>query len=165
MGSSLGTPGPLRPPGPPEPSGPSDLLGSQDLRNLGELPLPFEIQNLNTQKLWNWSINKDLPKLYNWTIANQRGKFRVPSEVILFIELLTMIIRGQSPPLLPSNYVTVINRNYNQGHLIGYTWIEKMSQFVTLQYVQIYIKTPFFCYRYTKENKCFHYIRQINYSL
>ena len=40
------------------------------------------------------------------------------------------------------------------------------SQFFTLQYVKISIKTPFFCYRYkTKENKYFHYIRLINHSL
>ena len=83
------------------------------------------------------------------------------SEVMLFIELLTIIIRGQSPPLLPSSCVTVINRNDNQRHLIGYTWIEKISQFLILQYVKISIKTPFFCYRYTKENKYFHYIRQL----
>ena len=59
-----------------------------------------------------------------------------------------MIIRGQSPPLRPSSYVIVINRNDNERHLIGYTWIEKISQFLTLQYVEISIKTPFFCYRY-----------------
>ena len=60
----LGTPGSLGPPGTQEPSipqehmdprepqasGPSDFLEPQDLRTLGELPLPFEIQNLNTQK-------------------------------------------------------------------------------------------------------------------
>ena len=40
-----------------------------------------------------------------------------------------MIIRGKSPPLLPSNYATVINRNDNQRHPIGYTWIEKHSRF------------------------------------
>ena len=76
-----------------------------------------------------------------------------------------MIIRGQSPPLLPSSYVTVTNRNKNQRHLIGYTSIEKISQFLTLQYEKLSIKTPFFCYRYTEENKCFHYIRQINLSI
>ena len=76
-----------------------------------------------------------------------------------------MIIRGQLPPLLPSSYVTVINRNGNQRHLIGYTWIEKISPFLTLQYVKISVKTPFFCYRYTEENKYFHYIHQINHSL
>ena len=42
----------------------------------------------------------------------------VPSEVVLFIELLTMIISGQSPALLPSSYITVIIRNDNQRHLI-----------------------------------------------
>ena len=89
----------------------------------------------------------------------------VPSEVVLFIELLTVIISGQSPALLPSSYITVIIRNDNQRHLIGYTWIEKISQFLTLQYVKISIKTPFFCNRYTKENKYFHHIHQINHSL
>ena len=133
--SAPGTAGPLRPPRPRDPrylripwtpgtprtSAPSYPLGPQDLRTLEKLPLPFEIQNLNTQILWNWSINKGLPKLYNWTITNQRGKLRVPSEVTLFIELLTMIFRGHSPPLLPSSYVTFINRNDNQRHLIAYT--------------------------------------------
>ena len=103
--------------------------------------------------------------LYNWTITNQSGKFCVPFEVVLFIKLSAMIVRGESPPLLPFSYVTVINRNENQGHLIVYTWIEKIGQFLTLQYVKISIKTPFFCYRYTEENKYFHYIHQINHSL
>ena len=35
-----------------------DPWDTWDLRNLEKLFLPFEIQNLNTQKLWNWSINK-----------------------------------------------------------------------------------------------------------
>ena len=34
-----------------EPPGPLDPRTSWDLRTLGKLPLPFEIQNLNTQKL------------------------------------------------------------------------------------------------------------------
>ena len=54
--------------------------------------------------------------------------------------LLTMIVRGKSPTLLPSSYATVININDNQRHLIGYTWIEKGS----CKYVQISIKTPVF---------------------
>ena len=40
-----------------------------------------------------------------------------------------MIIRGKSPPLLPSSYATVINRNDNKRHLVGYTSIEKNSRF------------------------------------
>ena len=96
---------------------------------------------------------------------NQSGELRVPSEVILFIDWLTMIISGQSPPLPPSSYVTVINRNNNKRHLIGYIWTEKINQFLTLLYVEISIKTPFFCYRYIKESKYFNYIRQINHSL
>ena len=68
MGPSLETPEPPKPPGPPrllgptvsqdpiKPRDPLDLWtpgppGPQDLRSLGKLPLPFEIQNLNTQKL------------------------------------------------------------------------------------------------------------------
>lgn len=55
---SLGPPGTQEPPVPqehmdpggPQASGPSDPLEPQDLRTLGELPLPFEIQILNTQK-------------------------------------------------------------------------------------------------------------------
>ena len=49
------------------------------------------------------------------------------SEIFSFLMLLAMIVRGKSPPLLPSSCATVINRNYNQRHLIGYTWIEKDS--------------------------------------
>ena len=48
-----------------------------------------------------------------------------------------MIIRGQSPPLPPSSYVNAINRDDNQTHLIEYTSIEKISQFLALQYVKI----------------------------
>ena len=68
----LGPPGPLGPlgpPGPPRPwdpqylritltpktprtSGPSNPLRPQDLRTFGKLPLPFEIQNLNTVQLF-----------------------------------------------------------------------------------------------------------------
>ena len=101
------------------------------------------------------------------TLTNESRKLCVPPEMhlILFIELLTIIIRNQSPPLLSSSQFTVIKRNDNQRHLIGYTWIEKISQFLTLQYVKISIKTTFFCYRYTKENTHFHYIRQINHNL
>ena len=50
------------------------------------------------------------------------------SEVLLFTQLLTMIISGRSIPLLPYSYATVINRNDNRRHLIGYIWIEKDSQ-------------------------------------
>ena len=60
---------------------------------------------------------------------------RVPLEVIIFIELLTMIIKGKSPPLLPSSNATVINRNDNHRHLIRHTWIEKNSR---LSYVKVY---------------------------
>ena len=67
------------------------------------------------------------------------------------------------PLSLPSSYITVINRNDNQRHLIGYTWIEKISQFLTLQYVKISIKTPFFFYRYTKKNALLLHC-QINHS-
>ena len=42
------TSGSHEPPGPPRPL---DLPTLWDLRTLGKLPLPFEIQNLNTQKL------------------------------------------------------------------------------------------------------------------
>ena len=41
--------------GPPEAAGPLDAwtpLGPQDFRTLGKLPLPFEIQNLNTVQLF-----------------------------------------------------------------------------------------------------------------
>ena len=66
LDSVLGPPGPQDPrylritwtPGTPRTSGPSNPMGFQDLGTLGKLRLPFEIQNLNTQKLWNWHINK-----------------------------------------------------------------------------------------------------------
>ena len=45
-------------PGTPRTSGTFDPLEPQDLKTLGKLPLSFEIQNLNNQKLWNWRINK-----------------------------------------------------------------------------------------------------------
>ena len=62
VGSSPGAPGPLIPKYPqylriplttvtPRTSGPSDSLEPQDVRTLGKLPIPFEIQNLNTQKI------------------------------------------------------------------------------------------------------------------
>ena len=53
-----------------------------------------------------------------------------------------MIITGKSPPLLPSSNATVINRNDNQRHLTGYTWIEK-NGFLALNYVKIPIKVPY----------------------
>ena len=64
------------------------------------------------------------------------------SEVLSFIQLLTMIICGKSPSLLPFSYATIINRNDNQRHLSGYTWIE--NYFLGLQYVKIFLKTPAF---------------------
>ena len=66
-----------------------------------------------------------------------------------------MIIRGQSPPLLPSSYVTVTNRSDSQIHLIGYTWIEKISHFLTLQYVRISIKHPSFAIDIPKKTNTF----------
>ena len=51
------------------------------------------------------------------------------SKAFINSELLTMIIRGKSPPLFPSSYTTVFKRSGNQRHLIGYTWIEKDSPF------------------------------------
>ena len=123
----------------PRTSGPSGTSGPW------HLPLPFQLQNINTQKLSNWSKE----------IRNQRGKLRVPFEVILFIELLTMIITGKSPPLLPSSNATVINRNDNQRHLIGYTWIEKNG---IIKVCQNTYKSTLPYYRYTKENKHFHSI-------
>ena len=58
MGPSPRTPGPLGPLGPLEPPGTKDPQGSRDpyhrdpkiLWTLEKLPLPFEIQNLNTEK-------------------------------------------------------------------------------------------------------------------
>ena len=91
---------------------------------------------------------------------NHSGKLRVPSEVILFIKLLTIIISGQSPVLLLSSYVTAINKNDNKRRLIGYIWIEKISQFLTLQYVKISVKTAI-----TKSCYYFHYILEVNHSL
>ena len=50
-----GTPGTFGTPGTPSTSGshgPSDPLRPQDLKTLDKLPLPFEIQNLNTIQLF-----------------------------------------------------------------------------------------------------------------
>ena len=35
------------------------------------------------------------------------------SENFFIIQLLTMVVRDKSPPLLPSSYATVINKNNN----------------------------------------------------
>ena len=72
-----------------------------------------------------------------------------------------MIVRGKSPPLLPSSYVSVINGSDSKRHLIGYNWTEKTVDFLTLQYV----KNNCLCCRYTKVDKYFYYILQINHSL
>ena len=93
---------------------------------------------------------KKLSKLYNWTIKNQNRKLRVPSEGFLFIKLLAMIISGKSP------------LRY-QRHLIGYTWIEKKSPYIKV--CENIYKNTLPCYRYTKENKYFYYIRQTSHSL
>ena len=66
-------------------------------------------------------------------LEQSKRKFAFTFKVILFIELLTMVIRGLDSLLFPSSYVTVINRNDSQWHLIGFTWIEKISQFITLR--------------------------------
>ena len=39
------------------------------------------------------------------------------------------MIGGKFLSLLPSRYTTVINRNGNQRHLTGYTWIETEGGF------------------------------------
>ena len=84
------------------------------------------------------------------------------SEILLFIRLLTMIIRGKSPLLIPSNYSTVINRNENQRHLIGYTWIEKDSGFSEVAVRENIYQSTRLCFRYTKVNKYFSGNLQIN---
>ena len=68
---------------------------------------------------------------------NQSGKFRVPSEVTLFIMLLTLIIRGQSllcfpPATSPLSTDMTIKRIWLD--ILG---LKKISQFLTLQYVKI----------------------------
>ena len=64
-----------------------------------------------------------------------------------------MIISGRSPPLLPSSYVTVINR-IDKDILLDILRL-KINEFSTLQYVKISIKpkTLFSCYRYNKRKK------------
>ena len=89
------------------------------------------------------------------------GKSQTKAENCVYLLRIFYQVLNQSPPLPPSSCVTVINRTDSQRHLIGYTWIEIISQFLTLHCVKISIKTPFLCYRYTKEKKYFHYIRQI----
>ena len=64
-----------------------------------------------------------------------------------------MIIRGKPPSLLPSSYVTVINRNDNQRHLIGYTLIEKNSRLSYIKVCENIYKSTLPYYRYTKLKK------------
>ena len=96
------------------------VLGPRDLPDPRDPQYPQDLWTLEPQDLWEITSNV-------WN-----SEMRVPSEVILFVELLAMIIRSQSPLLLPSSYVIVINKNDDQRHLIGYIWIEKISQFLTL---------------------------------
>ena len=59
-----------------------------------------------------------------------------------------MIIRGRFPPLLTSNYVTIIKRNGDKRHLIGYTWIKKDSWFsyvTVFEYFVVSKNIPFKC--------------------
>ena len=67
------------------------------------------------------------------------------SEVLLLIQLSTMIIRDKSPPLFPSRYATLINRNDNQKHLIGYTWIETNSQILQVTVCESIYKYTSLC--------------------
>ena len=69
-----------------------------------------------------------------------------------------MIIRGKLPPLLPSSYPAVINRNDNKRLLIEYTWIAK-------GFICENNKNTRLCYGYAKVNKYFHYILQIYHGL
>ena len=103
----------------------------------------------------------------NYTIKPSQSKAEncvYLSEFQLFIELLTITIRGKPPLSLPSIYATDINRNDNQRHLIEYIWIEYSRSPYARVCENIY-KNARLCYRCTKVNKYFHYILQINYSL
>ena len=123
VGSSPGAPGPLIPKYPqylriplttvtPRTSGPSDSLEPED---------PWEI----TYTIWNpeFKHSEDLKLKHKqmtflnyiigqskWKIACTFWGYFIYRDFIY----LTVIIRGQSPPLLPSSYVSVINRNDNQ---------------------------------------------------
>ena len=66
-----------------------------------------------------------------------------------------MITRDQSPPLLPSSYVTVLNRNDNQRHLIGYTWIEKSVKFLHYSMHKYLQKHPCFAIDIPKKTNTF----------
>ena len=67
-----------------------------------------------------------------------------------------MIIRGNSPPLLPSSHATVISKNDNERNIIEYSWIEKTVDFLTLKYVKISIKAPVFAKDIPKETNTFN---------
>ena len=162
------TPGPLVPQNPIEHRDPQDLWtlgppGTSEPQN------PWEI----TSTVWNpESKHPDTLKLkhnqrtfLNYIIEQSKPKIACTFWGYFIYRVLTIIISGQSPLCFPPATSLLSTKNYNQRYLIGYTWIEKISRFLTLQYVKISVKTPFFYYRYNKENKYFRYIRQINHSL
>lgn len=121
--------------------------------------LHFYLNTLRNFETEAWM--KDLfPKLYNGRITNQSGKLSVLSEVVLYIQLLLMIIRGKSPSLLLSSYATVINRNDKN------IWLDilrlKRNRFSKVTVYESIYKNARLCYRYTKVNK--YYITSLHSS-
>ena len=119
--------GPWDPPRTPGPLEPSEFWDHWIPRTLG----PPEISGL----LWNPPETLKLKHKQKTSLnyITEQSEIKAEncvylSEVALFIDLLTMIIRGKSFPLLPSNYATDINRTDNPGHQIGYTWGKKDSK-------------------------------------
>ena len=117
-----------RSPGPCDFQDPRDPLGTQDLRTSGKSLLTFDLQNLNIRRNLKTDAYKrktsSLNHIIEWSQTQVENHVNL-SEVLFIIQLLAIIIRGKSLPLLPCSYAAVINGNSNQRHLIGCTWNEK----------------------------------------
>ena len=129
---------------PRDPNGswdPQDPCNPWHLRVSGHLEIPSTVWTSEFKHPETLKLKHKQKTSLNYIIEQSRTKAEncmYLSEVFLFIEWLIMIIRGKSPSLLPSSYATVINRS-NQRHLIGYTWIEKDSQFSDVTVYKIII--------------------------
>ena len=102
----------------PRTSGPSDPLEPQDIRTLGKLPLPF--RNSESKHPETLKLKHKQRTFLNYIIGQSKRKNAFPFWgyfIYRDFAYLAMIIRGQSPPLLPSSFVTVINSHDNQWSL------------------------------------------------
>ena len=93
--------------------GPPGTSGSQDLWEITSTILNLEYQHPGTLKL----KHKQRTSL-NYIFGQSKWKIaRTFSGYLIYRDFtyLTMIIRGQALPLIPSSYVTVITRNDNEA--------------------------------------------------